>query len=64
MRGFKNSEDLPVPLEELEMEYCRLMDFSYPIKEMVFARSWMLFRVGIMAPLFSLSILIIFCSYQ
>ena len=47
MGGFKNAIDVPVPLEELEREYCRLMGFSYPIKEMLFARSWMLFRVGI-----------------
>lgn len=45
--GFKNTPDLePVPLEELEREYCRLTGQPYPIPEMVFARSWALFRVS------------------
>ena len=35
----------PISLEELEREYCALMKQPYPITEMVFARSWMLFRV-------------------
>lgn len=44
--GFKNTtENIPIALEDLEREYCRLAKQPYPIKEMVFARSWMLFRV-------------------
>ena len=47
MRGFKNAaaEEVPISLEALEREYCKLMAQSYPIVEMVFVRSWMLFRV-------------------
>lgn len=47
--GFKNSPDAPANLEELEREYCRLTNQPYPIPEMVFARSWMLFRLAIIA---------------
>lgn len=44
--GFKNTtENVPITLEDLEREYCRLTKQPYPIKEMTFARSWMLFRV-------------------
>lgn len=47
MVGFKNSKDKGItPLEILEREYCRLMSQPYPITEMVFVRSWMLFRVS------------------
>ncbi len=35
----------PIRLEDLEREYCRLLKHPYPIKEMVFARSWSFFRV-------------------
>jgi len=46
--GFKNSvEGAPVPLEHLEREYCKLTRQPYPIEEMVFARSWMLFRLAV-----------------
>jgi hypothetical protein len=46
VRGFKNAKkDVPIELEALEREYCRLMNQPYPITEMVFVRSWMLFRV-------------------
>lgn len=46
LKGFKNvTKDVPIPLEDLEREYCRLTSQPYPIKEMVFVRSWMLFRV-------------------
>ncbi|EKM53394.1 uncharacterized protein PHACADRAFT_259746 [Phanerochaete carnosa HHB-10118-sp] len=47
LTGFKNSSDAPANLEELEREYCRLTKQPYPIPEMVFARSWMLFRLAI-----------------
>lgn len=46
VNGFKGtSKDVPIPLENLEREYCRLTAQDYPIAEMTFARSWMLFRV-------------------
>ncbi|KAH9919375.1 APH-domain-containing protein [Fomitopsis serialis] len=45
--GFKNVNDGPISLEVLEREYCRLAAQPYPIKEMVFARSWMLFRLAV-----------------
>jgi aminoglycoside phosphotransferase (APT) family kinase protein len=46
MVGFKNSPEMePISLAELEREYCRVTQQPYPIIEMGFARSWMLFRV-------------------
>ncbi|CCL99251.1 uncharacterized protein FIBRA_01266 [Fibroporia radiculosa] len=46
--GFKNTtESGPVSLEELEREYCRLTKQPYPISEIVFARSWMFFRLAV-----------------
>jgi hypothetical protein len=46
IRGFKNvNVDVPIPLEDLEREYCRLTKQAYPIPEMVYVRSWMFFRV-------------------
>ena len=45
IRGFHNSEEASASLSDLEHEYCRLMGYPYPITEMTFARSWMLFRV-------------------
>ncbi|KAJ3480801.1 hypothetical protein NLI96_g8091 [Meripilus lineatus] len=48
--GFKNqTKGVPISLETLEREYCRLTKQPYPIKEMVFARSWMLFRLAVIA---------------
>ncbi|KAF8518447.1 kinase-like domain-containing protein [Gautieria morchelliformis] len=49
IRGFKNSADVPMALEELERAYCELTGYGYPIKEMTFARSWMLFRLSVIA---------------
>ncbi|TFK23135.1 APH-domain-containing protein [Coprinopsis marcescibilis] len=52
MRGFKNSrnpDEVPIPLEDLEREYCRLTNQPYPITEMVFVRSWMLFRLSVIS---------------
>ena len=47
VKGFKNTMvDVPIVLEDLEREYCRLTAQAYPMPEMVFTRSWMLFRVG------------------
>ena len=45
LKGFKGDTNVPISLEELEREYCHLTKSEYPIKEMPFARSWMLFRV-------------------
>ncbi|KAJ7287119.1 kinase-like domain-containing protein [Mycena rebaudengoi] len=45
MAGFKGQPDkAPIPLADLEREYCRLMNQAYPIKEMVFVHSWSFFR--------------------
>jgi len=46
LHGFKNTTQVPIPLEDLEREFCRLLEQPYPIAEMIFVRSWMLFRVG------------------
>jgi len=40
---------VPIPLEVLEREYCRLTNQEYPIQEMSFARSWMLFRLSVIS---------------
>ena len=46
MGGFRNANvDVPILLEDLEREYCRITQQAYPIPEMVYVRSWMLFRV-------------------
>ncbi|KAJ7876200.1 kinase-like domain-containing protein [Mycena olivaceomarginata] len=42
-------ERQPIALEELEREYCRHTNQPYPIPEMVFARSWMLFRLAVIS---------------
>ncbi|OCH90615.1 kinase-like protein [Obba rivulosa] len=47
--GFKNAKDVPIELEDLEREYCHLTKQPYPIKEMVFTRSWMLFRLSVIS---------------
>ncbi|KAG2055497.1 kinase-like protein [Suillus hirtellus] len=50
IRPFKNTtKDVPIPLEDLEREYCRLTNQPYPIKEMIFVRSWILFRLAIIS---------------
>jgi hypothetical protein len=41
-----NSSEIPGEYEDLEKEFCRLTGWPYPIEEMVFVRSWMLFRVN------------------
>ena len=47
LTAFKNTtEDVPLPLEELERTYCHLTGQPFPITEMTFVRSWMLFRVS------------------
>ncbi|KAL4064255.1 kinase-like domain-containing protein [Scleroderma yunnanense] len=48
--AFKNTtKDVPLALEELERTYCQLTDQPYPIKEMGFVRSWMLFRTAVIS---------------
>lgn len=50
LRGYKNTTlDVPIQLEDLEREYCRVTSQPYPIPEMVFVRSWMLFRVSVVS---------------
>lgn len=45
--AFKNNDaEAPIALDVLEREYCRVTHQPYPIPEIVFARSWMLFRVS------------------
>ncbi|KAJ4483551.1 protein kinase subdomain-containing protein PKL/CAK/ACAD [Lentinula aciculospora] len=39
----------PVQLELLEKEYCRRMHVEYPLKDIVFVRSWTLFRTSIIS---------------
>jgi len=45
----KRPQDAPIPLEELEREYTRLTKQPYPIPDIVFARSWMLFRLAVIS---------------
>lgn len=54
VKGFKNiTKDVPISLEDLEREYCRSTGQDYPIKDMIFVRSWMLFRVRLFAGKFT-----------
>ena len=47
LAAFKNNTNgAPIAGEELEKEYCRVAGHPYPIPEMVFVQSWMLFRVS------------------
>ncbi|KAJ3768394.1 kinase-like protein [Lentinula raphanica] len=39
----------PVQLDLLEKEYCKLMNLGYPLEDIVFVRSWMLFRTSIIS---------------
>ena len=44
--GFVNAKfEVPISRVDLEQEYCRCTSQPYPIVEMPFARSWMLFKV-------------------
>ncbi|KAG6813291.1 hypothetical protein H0H92_012446 [Tricholoma furcatifolium] len=50
MRGYKgDAKDVPIPVEDLEREYCRLTKQPYPIPEMVFVRSWTLFKLAVIS---------------
>jgi len=42
-------DTIPIDLEEVEREYCRLTNTTYPIVEMPFVRSWMTFRLAIIS---------------
>ncbi|CAE6496366.1 unnamed protein product [Rhizoctonia solani] len=49
--GFKGQplDAVPCPLEELERTFCDGFGIPYPINEMVFANSWMMFRLSIIS---------------
>ncbi|KIO22657.1 hypothetical protein M407DRAFT_79013 [Tulasnella calospora MUT 4182] len=49
--GFKNApqEDVPITLDELYREYCKLTGWVYPLAEMPFVSSWMLLRLAIIS---------------
>jgi len=49
--GFKGlpSDEMPVTLDELYREYCRITGFQYPLIEMPYVSSWMIFRLSIIA---------------
>jgi len=50
LRGYKNTTvDVPIPLEDLEREYCKLGKLPYPMPEMTFVRSWMFFRLSVIS---------------
>ncbi|KAL1746663.1 kinase-like domain-containing protein [Schizophyllum fasciatum] len=42
-------EGAPVSLEEIEKEYCRITGFGHPIKELVFARSFHMFKYAVIS---------------
>ena len=43
-------DQLPVTLEDLQREYCKVSGLSYPIEGADYATSWMLFRVRLFPP--------------
>ncbi|KAG8911227.1 hypothetical protein FRC00_006851 [Tulasnella sp. 408] len=49
--GFKNAPqaDVPITLDELYREYCKLTGWGYPLVEMPFVSSWMLLRLAIIS---------------
>ncbi|KAG8934852.1 hypothetical protein FRC01_014018 [Tulasnella sp. 417] len=49
--GFKNAPrgDVPITLDELYREYCKLTGWVYPLVEMPFVSSWMLLRLAIIS---------------
>ncbi|EIW80348.1 APH-domain-containing protein [Coniophora puteana RWD-64-598 SS2] len=52
MKAFKrspNPEEVPIPLEDLEREYARLSGRSYPMPEMPFVRSFMVWRLAVIS---------------
>ncbi|KAH8827933.1 kinase-like domain-containing protein [Flagelloscypha sp. PMI_526] len=49
MNAFKNTSNAPLPLEDLEREYAKGTNQPYPVQGIIFARSWMLFRLAVIA---------------
>ncbi|EIN06542.1 kinase-like protein [Punctularia strigosozonata HHB-11173 SS5] len=51
MRTFKNlpPEELAVSRDELEARFCKMTNQPFPLQDMVFARSWMFFRLSIIS---------------
>lgn len=49
IQGLKNAPDSPIQLEDIRREYCRLMKQPYPLEGAMFASSWMIFRLAIIA---------------
>ncbi|KAG8995060.1 hypothetical protein FRB93_001250 [Tulasnella sp. JGI-2019a] len=49
--GFKNAppEEQVVTLDELHREYCGITGFKYPLVEMPYVSSWMVFRLAIIS---------------
>ncbi|KAK1220365.1 hypothetical protein PQX77_016856 [Marasmius sp. AFHP31] len=49
--SFKNntSRDVPITMEEMERLYCKLMSYEYPIRELVFVKSWNMFRGAVIS---------------
>jgi len=49
--GFKgaSAEEVPVSLDELHREYCKLTGWEHPLHEMPYVSSWMLFRLAIIS---------------
>ncbi|KAJ8076698.1 hypothetical protein PM082_001121 [Marasmius tenuissimus] len=49
--SFKNntSRDVPITMEEMEKLYCQLMGYEYPIRELVFVKSWNMFRGAVIS---------------
>ena len=43
-------DQLPVTLEDLQREYCKVSGLSYPIEGADYATSWMFFRVRLFPP--------------
>jgi hypothetical protein len=41
-------DQLPVTLEDLQREYCKVSGLSYPIEGADYATSWMFFRVRLL----------------
>ena len=46
VKGLKGVANAPITNEEMEEEYCRVTGWPYPIREIVFVRSWMVMRVS------------------
>ncbi|KAH7875474.1 kinase-like protein [Lentinula edodes] len=47
--GTSEENCAPVQIDLLEKEYCRCMNLEYPLKDIVFVKSWMLFRTSIIS---------------